>query len=236
MNALTAPSVDHARRLDIIAGMASLLGVKVSTERQIGYVSALEDVPCDLLAQAVGRAIQSWRFPDMPKPGDLRASADELQREAHEAAQQRTKAAERQAAAAPFRVFGRMPKTAVAHRFGGFIADVPCDCVACYDAQVQGPPRFVPDGTDPPPICERCQDTGTIEVRESNDVALLGVARCVCVGHNPQLVPTTRYQPIEMGRWLHGAELREHELAQERFQNALRAVVARARMPKTETR
>lgn len=232
MNTITTPAPDYDRRIDLVGGMASLLGVKASRERLAGYAVALEDIPCDVLAQSIRRTIQVWRFPDMPKPADLRAVAEELIAVARDTAEKRARETERRQAREPFEVFGRMSKTAVKLRFGSFVADAKCDCMACWDADVMGPPRFVPDGTDPPPVCDRCQDTGQIEVRESDSTALLSVSRCIYASSNPQLNPATRYHPTEMGRWIHGHELREHELAQLAFEQALRGVVERARMPK----
>lgn len=63
-------------RLEMVGGMASLLGVKASTERILGYVEATADIPYDLLAAGIRRVIVTWRYPDMPKPADIRAAVD----------------------------------------------------------------------------------------------------------------------------------------------------------------
>lgn len=73
---MNATISDRDGRIDMIGGMASLLGVKASRERIIGYVEATADVPYDLLAAAIKRVILTWRYPDMPKPGDIRAAVD----------------------------------------------------------------------------------------------------------------------------------------------------------------
>lgn len=68
-------------RLDMMGGMASLLGVKASPERLLGYVEATADIPPHLLAAGIRRVIITWRYPDMPKPADIRAAVDLEQRE-----------------------------------------------------------------------------------------------------------------------------------------------------------
>ena len=62
----------------MVAAMAELFGVTASPVRIRGYVEALVDVPAATLAEAIRRVTQTWRYPDMPKPGDLRAAADAL--------------------------------------------------------------------------------------------------------------------------------------------------------------
>jgi hypothetical protein len=81
MNALTASAPTDAERIaKMIAGMAEVLGVKATPERLRGYVAALADVPVELVAAGVRRAITGWRYPDMPKPADIRAAVDAEQR------------------------------------------------------------------------------------------------------------------------------------------------------------
>jgi hypothetical protein len=65
---------DAQRIAKIVAGMAELLGVQASRERILGYVAALADLPAERVAIGIERAVQDWRFPDMPKPGDIRAA------------------------------------------------------------------------------------------------------------------------------------------------------------------
>jgi hypothetical protein len=61
----------------MVAGMAEVLGAKdVSPARIRGYVEALSDIPLDHLQAGVRHAIVTWRYPDMPKPADIRAAVD----------------------------------------------------------------------------------------------------------------------------------------------------------------
>lgn len=80
---MSAPleGADLDRRLEMMGGMASLLGVKASTERILGYVEATADIPHALLAAGIRRVILTWRYPDMPKPADIRAAVDLEQRD-----------------------------------------------------------------------------------------------------------------------------------------------------------
>lgn len=68
---------DEQRIARMVTGMAAVFGVALSDGRLRGYVEALKDVPLDLLQRGVKRAIVTWRYPDMPKPGDVRASVDD---------------------------------------------------------------------------------------------------------------------------------------------------------------
>lgn len=68
-------------RLEMMGGLASMLGVKASPERLIGYVEATRDIPHELLAAGIRRVVTTWRYPDMPKPADIRAAVDAEQRD-----------------------------------------------------------------------------------------------------------------------------------------------------------
>lgn len=87
---------DAQRIAKMIAGMAEVLGAKdVSAARIRGYVEALSDVPLDKLQVGIRHAIVSWRYPDMPKPADIRAAVDAEQQarqrvEAHDTPPERT--------------------------------------------------------------------------------------------------------------------------------------------------
>jgi hypothetical protein len=75
------PPVSDAQRVaKMVAAMAELLGVTASPTRIRGYVEALADVPVDIVREAIRRASQVWRYPDMPKPADIRAAADAARR------------------------------------------------------------------------------------------------------------------------------------------------------------
>ncbi len=78
MNAFpAAPPTDAQRIAKMVAGMAEVLGAKdVSPARIRGYVEALSDIPLDHLQAGVRHAIVTWRYPDMPKPADIRAAVD----------------------------------------------------------------------------------------------------------------------------------------------------------------
>jgi hypothetical protein len=75
------PQTDAQRVAKMVAAMAELLGVQASPTRIRGYVEALADVPVDIVREAIRRASQVWRYPDMPKPADIRAQADAAVRE-----------------------------------------------------------------------------------------------------------------------------------------------------------
>lgn len=72
----TDVQTDGQRVAKMVAGMAEILGVNAPPARIVGYVEALRDVPLDLLSAGIKRAIASWRYPDMPKPADIRAAVD----------------------------------------------------------------------------------------------------------------------------------------------------------------
>lgn len=76
MNALQAPLTDSQRIARMVTGMAAVFGVTLSDARLRGYVEALSDVPLDALQAGIKHAIVTWRYPDMPKPGDVRAAVD----------------------------------------------------------------------------------------------------------------------------------------------------------------
>lgn len=78
MNAFpAAPPTDAQRIAKMVAGMAEVLGVRDITPARIrGYVEALSDVPLDALQMGIRHALVSWRYPDMPKPADIRAAVD----------------------------------------------------------------------------------------------------------------------------------------------------------------
>jgi hypothetical protein len=76
MSTTHGAGADLDGRLEMIGGMASMLGVKASTERILGYVEATADIPYDMLRAGIRRVIVSWRYPDMPKPADIRAAVD----------------------------------------------------------------------------------------------------------------------------------------------------------------
>jgi hypothetical protein len=199
-----------AQQLDMLA---VYFGADLTPDIAAVYLDALSDLPLDALRAGCRRLVLTARF--MPKVAEIREAVEAEQVAAHEGQQRAALAAARHAAE-PFTVFGRMPKARVYDRFHGFTADVPCDCLACWDAQPAGPPRFIPDGQFPLPICARCDDTGVIEHEHGT------VSHCVCVGQNPNLVDSTRAHTVEMGRWIHGAELVRHEQAQAAFFAALK--------------
>jgi hypothetical protein len=212
------PLNDEQRIGRMVTGMAAVFGVTLTDPRLHGYVQALTDLPLDALQVGIKRAIATWRFPDMPKPADIRTAVEAELVASREAAQRQQLAAARAAQRGPFTVFGRMSKASVLAHFKGFVADARCSCVACWDAQVAGPPRFVPDGVYPNAICERCTDSGWFEGDSG------AVRRCACASTNPNLVEATRTHTIDMGKWLHGAELLELEQAEAAFHAALRRV------------
>jgi hypothetical protein len=213
---LMASTTDAARVGKMVAGMAEVFGVAASPERIRGYVQAIADVPPDLVAKGIRRVIQDWRFPDMPKPADIRSAVEAVVEADRAASLKQAKDAERRPAENPMRPFGRMSRYVVERTFGGFAAHESCHCPSCWEAKPEGPPRFVPDGTSPDRICETCDDSGWC------DGLAGGVLRCLCAEHNPNLRPDVHR--VDMGRWIHGAELVEHEQAQRAFFDALRRV------------
>lgn len=62
--------IDQDRVIDMLTGLAELLGVEVSTERLIGYVAALQDLSEAQIAHACRLAARDCVF--FPKPGELR--------------------------------------------------------------------------------------------------------------------------------------------------------------------
>src|SRR5690242_15735786 len=70
------PLSDDQRIARMVTGMAAVFGVALTAERLRGYVEALADVPLEALQSGVKRSIVTWRYPDMPKPGDVRAAVD----------------------------------------------------------------------------------------------------------------------------------------------------------------
>lgn len=224
MDALTHAKspTEQAETAALIGALGLLFGESLPRARVALYELALEDVPVSALKAGFARAIKTRTW--FPKPAELRADVDTMLEAAREAEQRRAQDATKRQAREPIAVFGRMPKARVLHHFRGFVAEEPCPCVACWEAKPAGPPRFVPDGVHPEPVCARCQDCGWAPMSSG------GVERCLCVGSNPQLVESTRAHTIEMGRWLHGAELVEHEQAERAFQDALRGTIARRTM------
>ena len=73
---------DDQRITRMVGGMAAVFGVTLTDARTRGYVEALRDVPLDLLQRGIKRAIVTWRYPDMPKPADIRTSVDREQEDA----------------------------------------------------------------------------------------------------------------------------------------------------------
>jgi hypothetical protein len=74
---MTAPAFTDAQRLArMVVGLAEVFNVTLTEGRTRGYVEALKDVPLDLLQRGFKRAVVTWRYPDMPKPADLRAYVD----------------------------------------------------------------------------------------------------------------------------------------------------------------
>lgn len=76
MNALPPRLNDDQRIARMVTGMAAVFGVTLSDVRLRGYVEALADVPLDALQAGIKHAIVTWRYPDMPKPADVRAAVD----------------------------------------------------------------------------------------------------------------------------------------------------------------
>jgi hypothetical protein len=61
---------DRGRVIDMLAGLAELLGIGVSAERLIGYVAALDDLSDGQIALACRRAARESQF--FPRPAELR--------------------------------------------------------------------------------------------------------------------------------------------------------------------
>jgi len=187
------------------------------------YVDGLRELPMPILRGACRRLVLSATF--MPKVAEIRAAAELVRAELQAQATRQAKAALR-AAETGREPFGRMSKQSVLQHWGGFEAG-PCSCVPCWDAQVPGPPRFVPDGVSPVPVCVRCEDAGWVVTQERSDTTAPTCARCGCLASNPNLVEGTRAHTIEMGRWLHGAELAEWYAAKQQFDDVLRTALRR---------
>lgn len=193
MNALSPDVQTDAQRMaKMVAGMAEVLGVNAPAARIIGYVEALRDIPPALVGAAIKHAIQGWRYPDMPKPADIRAAADVVAQAERDDQRRRGEAVRAQLLAGEFALFGRVPKMAVIGKFGRLTAPEKCSCGPCVDAGVEGPPRLVPGG-----------------------------------------YVHTEGELVEMGVWLHGYELAEHERGQAAFESAMRQVFARYRPEQT---
>lgn len=79
---MNATLTDAQRIARMVVGMAEVFGVTLTEGRTRGYVEALHDVPLDLLQRGIKHAIVTWRYPDMPKPADIRAAVDQEQGEA----------------------------------------------------------------------------------------------------------------------------------------------------------
>lgn len=67
---------DRPRIATLVAEMASTLGVRIDRERIRGYVDALVDLPADRVEIGIRRAMDGWRFGDIPKPSDIRDAVD----------------------------------------------------------------------------------------------------------------------------------------------------------------
>ena len=70
MTVVLLEQTDAQRVAAMVAAMAELFGVTASPVRIRGYVEALADMPAAMVAEAIRRVAQTWRYPDMPKPGD----------------------------------------------------------------------------------------------------------------------------------------------------------------------
>lgn len=77
----TDVQTDAQRVAKMVAGMAELLGVQPPAARLVGYAEALRGIDPVLVAAGIKRAIATWRYPDMPKPADIRAAIDAEQRD-----------------------------------------------------------------------------------------------------------------------------------------------------------
>lgn len=228
-SALTTTSSARDQLRQMVRGMAAMLNAKADDMRLEGYVETLIDLPLAYVPAGLKRAITGWTWPDMPKPAHIREAVQAVAEEAHAKAERDAKsAAARSAAQTDRQPFGRMSKAMVLQHWGSFEAS-PCDCVACWDAQVPGPPRFVPDGVSPVPVCVRCDDAGWTVTGERTDTTAPTCVRCGCLASNPNLVDGTRAHTIDMGRWLHGAELAEWYAAKAQFDAAMRRVTQRLR-------
>jgi hypothetical protein len=223
---MTAPIPDVEALSRQIAMLAEYFGAALEPHVLRVYVDGLRDLPTELLRGACRRLVLQATF--MPKVAEIRAAAEAVQTEAQATAKRLAQASAR-VLPAHLKPFGRMSKNAVLQHWHGFEAG-PCDCVACWDAQPPGPPRFVPEGVAPAPVCPRCEDTGWSHTSERTDAQAPGVTRCGCARDNPNLVEGTRAHTIEMGRWLHGPELVEWYAAKQGFEDRMRAVLALSRL------
>lgn len=187
------------------------------------YSAAVDDVPLAALKAGVAHAMRTRAF--FPKPAELRADVDAALEQQRDRARRDAQDADRRLRLAPVvRPVGRMSKLSVLAQFGGFTALELCECPECVLAHPQGPPRFVPDGLHPVPVCGRCEDTGWMRTHERTDVAQPAYARCLCGSSNPNLIDGTKPHTIEIGRWIHGDELVHWEQSKLAFEQALRRV------------
>jgi hypothetical protein len=213
VNALTTPADP-----DFITTQIDMLETYFDAELEPSvkrlYVDALRDLSSAHLRSACRRVVTTARF--MPKVADLREAVDQIVQAERETARREAQTAARGHDRDPVRPFGRMSRYVVQKTFGAFVAHESCHCPSCWEAKPEGPPRFVPDGTNPDRICELCEDSGWTPGTSG------GVVRCLCTGSNPNLRPDVHR--VDMGRWIHGAELVEHERAQAAFFAALRRV------------
>ncbi len=208
--ALADPTVVTAQ----IGMLEAYFGVALDARVKRLYVDSLRDIEPERFKAACRRLVQSSRF--MPKVAELRDAAEAEAQAEREQARKDADAAARTASGDPMRPFGRMSRYVVDRTFKSYVAFERCDCVECWDAKPDGPPRFVPDGTNPEQVCAMCDDTGW------NAGTSGGVLRCLCASHNPNLRPDAHL--VDMGRWIHGNELVEHERAQAAFFAALKRV------------
>ncbi len=195
-------------------GFAELLAEEMSPERALGYVEATRDLPLGALRLGLKLCARNARF--FPKPAEIRDACEEIQNAERERRLLELHALKRQVPA-NLEPFGRMPKYVVERVVGSFVWPEKCGCMACWDAQPDGPARFIPDGTEPTE-CRHCLGTGFLVVAERSNTKQPGVTRCGCL-----MTPRDEHDPppTDMGRWLHGADLVEHEQAQAAFMGAL---------------
>jgi hypothetical protein len=73
MSNLDVAKASRDRVIDMLGGLAEVLGVEVSAERIVGYVCALDGLSADAIAQACKRAARECVF--FPRPAELRALA-----------------------------------------------------------------------------------------------------------------------------------------------------------------
>lgn len=210
ISALSDPAV-VTKQIDMLEGY---FGAELDAPVKRLYVDALRNIPADALRAGCRRLVNTARW--MPKVAEIREAVEAEAAEERDRSRKAAKAAAHQPADNPMRPFGRMSRYVVERTFGAYVAYESCHCPACWEAKPEGPPRFVPDGTNPDRICELCEDTGWTPGTTG------GVVRCLCAGSNPNLRPDVHL--VDMGRWIHGAELVEHERAQTAFFAALRRV------------